>query len=274
MRLPYENYIKVLIAARKPTDTVIGDLRSLELKADPNSIDILRDQLYLEQPDYFDDYNEPVDIDWLEHHNIDRMFGYMYDQAVRRPVEPAEGALKILEDGQIYRIVTAMAFAGFDDTDIELIIQGKLDVAYTLEDFQEFLNYFFNIDRWTKKDKEMYLATVRQTDLKRAYKEALKGDKNKLLWRLKLSPKIEFDEMLREIGHDSFYKFKDLIETQPDLALKFAGVVEKITGRMEKIIEERRSDQATTEALSFIFEEDEKDDVKTYADLKKEEEGN
>lgn len=270
MRVPFENYIKVHIAARKSADAIIDELRAMDLRVDTPTVLKLKEQMYLEQPEYFDDYNEPVDVDWLEHHDIDKMFGFLFDKQIRRGVDGIEGALKLFDDPMTYRLVTAMAFAGFDDTDIELIIQGQVDVNYTFEDFKQFLHYFFDVEGWNKKDKEMYVATVKNTDLVRPYKEALAGDKNKLLWKLKLAPNLDFEEMLRQISYDSFYKFKETVAHDPDIALKFAGMVEKITGRMEKLVEDRKSDEKAIGDVSFLFEEETREEVKSYSELKKE----
>jgi len=272
MKIPFENYVKTCVAARKTPDLIQDELREMGLLMMESDINDMYQHLYLEQPEYFDDFSEPVDIDWLEHHNIDKMFGYLFDHQIRRNLNGIEGAFKIYEDAQIHRIVTSMAMSGFGVEDIELLIQGKLDVNYEYEDFKEFINYFFNLEGWTKKDKERYIGTIKNSDLKRAYKEAILGDKNKLLWKLKLSPKLEFEEMLREISYDSFYKFKELLAVDPEMALKFAGTVEKVTGRLEKIVEERKSDEGAKHALDFIFEEESRESVKSYAELKREEE--
>lgn len=271
MRTPFENYVKTLIAGRKSLDSILMDLRSMELKMNEKDLFILKDQLYLEQPEYFENFNEPVDIDWLEHHNIDKMFGFLFDKQIRRDINGIEGALKIFEDPQIYKIVTALSLAGFDVNTIEVIIQGRIDISYEFEDFKEFINYFFNVEGWSKKDKEFYTSTVINPELKKIYVEALKGDNNKLLWKLKLNPNLEFEEMLRQISYDSFYKFKNTLEINPDIALKFASMVEKIAGRLEKLTEERKSDLGSQGNFNLLFEEDEKTEIKTFSQLKKEE---
>lgn len=272
MRLPYENYIKTLLASRKNPSAVKDELDAMGMKSEERSLIAMQEQLYLEKSEYFEDYNEPVDIDWLEYHNIDKMFGYLYEKPIRRSVEGIEGALQILEDEQIYRLITSMLLAGVDIEDIELLIQGKIDINYTLEDIKEFANYFFNLEGWNKKDKERYVSLIKDTTLKRAYNDALSGDRNKLLWKLKLSPSLDYDEMLREITYDCYYKFKELLQHDYDTALKFAGTVEKLSGRLEKISEERKSDASAQADLAFIFEEDPKDKIKTFAELKEEEE--
>ena len=182
MRLPYENYVKTLIATRRSNDDIVLNIRDMNLKITDQIVLDLKEQMYLEQSDYFEDVREPVDLDWLENHNIDKMFGYLFDHQIRRPIAGAEGALRIFEDAQMYRMVTAMALANVEADEIELVIQSKLDISYDHDDIVEFLNYFFDVKGWSKKDKELYLTSVTDSDLKRAYKDAVSGDKNKLYW--------------------------------------------------------------------------------------------
>jgi hypothetical protein len=233
----------------------------------------MRQQLVLEQPEYFSNFDIPVDVDWLESHNIDKMFACLFEVQIRRPITGAEGALRIFEDSQMNKLVSCMSLANIEETDIELLIQSKIDINYTLEDIREFINYFFNVDGWTKKDKELFISTVKKTDIKRAYLDAISGDKNKLLWKLKLSPSLDFDELLREMTYDCFYKFKELVQVDPDTALKFAATVDKLSGRLEKIIDDRKADTGAKDGFSILFEEDDREGIKSLADLKGEGEG-
>lgn len=272
MRLPFENYIKTLLATRRSTDDVMVNIRDMRLKITEKAVLDLKEQMYLEQTDYFEDVREPVDIDWLEDHNIDKMFGYLFDQQIRRPIKGAEGALKLFDDAQMYRMITSMALANVPADEIELIIQSKIDINYDYDDIVEFLNYFFNIEGWSKKDKELHVSTITNTDLKRAYKDAIVGDKNKLFWKLKLTPSKDFDEMLREMSYDCFYKFKEHLNGDADTALKFATTADKLMNRLEKSQEAERATQEAHTGLMFLFDEKDRNEIKTFDELKEEEE--
>jgi hypothetical protein len=268
LRLPHENYIKTLIASRKGVHAIVKEVTdTTNVFCSEDIVLELREQMYLERSSYFDNLNEEVDIDWLESHNIDRMFGYLYDHQIRRDIIGAEGALRLLDDQRMFLVTTSLALCGVDDMDIELFVNGKFDLDYTGPDIKEFLNMFFDIKSWAKKEKVRYVDTVRNPELKRAYKDALTGDKNRMLWKLKLSPALDFDECLREIFSDMFYKFKETINADGDQALKYAKMAESLSGRLSKNNETKAQTKEIQDSILFEFDEDGQEEIKTFEGL-------
>lgn len=106
------------------------------------------------------------------------------------------------------------------DDDIEIIINARYNIEYTSEEIKCFLKYFFDVGKWSLKDRQNYVKTIKDPQLLVSYNLALKGDKEHLLWRLGVSPKKEFKDMLGDMITDSYYNFKEQSKVKPDVAQK------------------------------------------------------
>ena len=91
---------------------------------------------------------------------------------------------------------------------------------------------------------------------KRAFKLALKGDRNYMLWKLGAAPDKSFDQMLRDMLADSYYLFKEKAKTEPDTAIKFGALSVKLADRLERVIQ---NDQKADDLFSEIKFDIEKD---------------
>ena len=154
------------------------------------------------------------------------------------PVPPlgVEGALRILDDQHMRRLITAMSLCDIQDTDIDLIVNARYNYNYQAEDAQMFVRYFADFKDYKFKDRELYVDHITDKDSKRVFKLALTGDKNMLLWNLGLAPDKSFDSMLRDIATDSFYFFKERMKNHlEDDAQKWAMLFLKTQERIDKL---------------------------------------
>lgn len=233
MKIPYIKYVEALICCRFPRDIIVEKLEEQEFFIAFNGVDQVHNTLAQINPDYILK-NQP-DPDWLMELGVDKMVSYLRKLEMPNGTDGIEGAFRILEDPLMYRLITSLAIAKITNEDIELIVNGKYNINYTAEDIKEFLHYFFNVKSWSLSDKLEYIEAVVQPDLKRFYKLALKEDKDHLVWKLGAAPTKSFDTMLKEIVTDSFYNFKEMSRTNPDLAQKWGTLALRTVEKLEKL---------------------------------------
>lgn len=169
------------------------------------------------------------------------MYSYLTNFELPSGTEGIEKAIQLADDPLMYRLITSLALARIDDEDIELIVNGKYNMSYAFEDIKEFLHYFFDVSDWPLRQRQDYVKAVKNPELKPYYKDALKGDKDYLMWKLGARPDIEFDEMLADMTRDAYYNFKEKSKAQPSeaqswgtLAVRLADKLDKLQGRMGK----------------------------------------
>ena len=147
-----------------------------------------------------------------------------------------EGAKKMLSDPLLCRSLMALAIAGFNEDDIELHTNGKYDIEYTGKDYIMFFRYFFNINEWTLRERKSYvMAFKRGSQTTKVFKQALQGDKPKLLWQLGFSPGLTMDEMLRDMINDSYYHFKSQIQDSPEDSQRWATTFKNLAQQLDKL---------------------------------------
>lgn len=237
MRIPYIKFVETLIIGRLKPEQVVNECNSLGLEFPLSAAVAVDDTLRKTYEEYFlsKDLPDPV---WLHELNVEKMYGHRFQVQVPAGITGITGAYKLLNDPLMHRLITSMALANANDEDIELIINGKYNIEYATEDIVEFLHYFFNVKGWSLVEKQRYVDTVNNPDLKRAYKLALSGDKDYLLWKLGAAPEKPFDEMLKDMMVDSYYNFKERAKADPELAQKWGALAVKITDRLEKLEKE------------------------------------
>tara|TARA_B100000131_G_C18024127_1_gene575745 strand:- start:514 stop:1146 length:633 start_codon:yes stop_codon:yes gene_type:complete len=162
-----------------------------------------------------------------------------------------KGALEVLDDPLMYRLITAMALAGITKEDIELIVNGKYNIHYGAEDIEMFLKYFFKVDDWSLSQKKEYVEEIEDSSLARFYKLSLKGDKDYLLWKLGAAPDKSFNGMLRDMMVDSYYNFKERSKVDPDTAQRWGALAVKLTDRLERLEKETGEKKDLFEAIQF-----------------------
>lgn len=154
------------------------------------------------------------------------------------PMQPIgiEGAFRIIEDPHMRKLITTLSLGNIQDEDIELIINARYNYNYASEDVRMFVHYFADFSQFKYADKQEFIANVQDRHLKKQYSYAMQGDKNMLLWKMGLAPDKSFDAMLRDIGVDCYYNYKEQLNlNDPTEAQKWAGLLLKVEERIGKI---------------------------------------
>ena len=82
------------------------------------------------------------------------MYGYIFEiYTDKTNVQDIEGAIKILNDPLMKRLVTSLAIASITTEDIELIVNGKYNIDYSHENIKFFLKYKFK--PWKIKSRQI-----------------------------------------------------------------------------------------------------------------------
>lgn len=260
MKVPHIKYIEALICSKFQRDTIIEKLEEQEFFIPFNGIDQVHEVLAKLNPDYI--INNQPDPDWLIELGVDKMVTYLRKLEMPNGADGIEGAFRILEDPLMYRLITSLALAKITDEDIELIVNGKFNINYSSGDIQEFLHYFFNVKSWTLTDKLEYIELVQNPDLKRFYKMALKEDKDHLVWKLGAAPNKTFDTILKEIMTDSFYNFKEMSKTNPEMAQKWGTLALRTVEKLEKLEQTTNEKRDLFNEISFKLNQSSKEDNK------------
>lgn len=263
-KIPHFKYLQVLIAHRLSHGEVQKELeKALLPPIGVKEYKALWDDMYKTAAEYYDDpeSNALPDEQWLRDLDIIELYAYKYDFPLFTSQERnyintiMPGTIEILNDPLMRRAIQALSIAGnVPVEDIELIINGKYDITYISDNFSMFLKYFFDIHNWTLAQKRDYVKNlhVSQNIFKAIYMIALKHDKSFLLWKLGLAPDKSFDQMLRDIGNDCYYNFKEKQATDPDTALKWGTLMNKVIERLDKV--EKDTEDKTTLFQSITFQ--------------------
>ena len=269
MKIPYTNYIKVLIAAKFDFEAIADDLEKHSLALPPKKwMDALHKEVVDTNPDWFSGKQKEIDTEWLEQLGVDHMYGYKFNTGVNSSLEGVKGGITLLNDRLMYRLLSSLALGNVGAEDIELILNGKYDVEYASTDVDMFLRYFFTVDEWTYQEKKDYIGLVTDHDLRSFYELALQGDKSYLMWKLGVAPDKSFDNMLREMFSDSYYNFKEYLARNPDMANKFGALAIRISERLDKIEKESNDKSDMFNDISFALKGVSLDDKRPSNEIK------
>jgi len=249
MKIPYIKYIEALVCSKLTKDQIEEKLADQEFFIPFDGVDQVHATLAKINPDYITK-NQP-DPNWLMELGVDKMVSYLRKLDMPNGTIGIEGAFRLLEDPLMYRLITSLALAKITDEDIELIVNGKYNISYTSEDITEFLHYFFNVKSWSLTDKVEFVDVTENSNLKRFYKLALEGDKDRLVWKLGAAPNKSFDSMLREIMTDSFYNFKESSKTNTDVAQKWGNLALKTVEKLEKFDKDTKEKKDVFSEITF-----------------------
>lgn len=249
MKIPYIKYVEALVCSKLGRDQIYDNLNDQEFFITFKGVDQVHDVLAQQNPDYILK-NQP-DPNWLMEMKVDKMVAYKRKLEMPNGITGIEGAFRILEDPLMYRLITSLALAKITDEDIELIVNGKFNINYTSEDITEFLHYFFNVKSWSLTDKVQFVEFAENSDLRKFYKIALKGDKDYLVWKLGAAPNKTFDSMLRDIMTDSYYNFKENSKINSDVAQKWGTLALKTIEKLERLDKDTKDKRNVFEDITF-----------------------
>jgi hypothetical protein len=249
MEFPYIKYVETLALGRLSPSQIVSKLSEYGLAFPEELVYKVATKLKTLYPEHFEDTSS-VNTELLVEMKVDRMFGYEFSVEVPYGIEGIEGAINIINDPLMYRLVTSLALAKINDEDIELIVNGKFNMSYSHEDIEQFLHYFFDVAGWNIKQKTSFVTEVADKALKRAYKLALDGDKDYLVWKLGAAPDKPVDEMLRDMVSDTYYNFKERSLSNPEDAQRWGALLVKLVDRAEKL----EKDTGTKQDIFASFE--------------------
>ena len=179
------------------------------------------------------------------------MIGHLFDIHVPYGIEGIAGAFNIINDPRMCRLITSLVLAGANDEEIELAVNGKFDIDYSLTDITEYMHYFFNLEKWNFQEKQKYVDSVTDTFVKKYYKMALKGDKEYLIWKLGAAPNKSQSDMLQDLVSDAYYNFKEWTDADPDTALKWGALTVKLMDRFDKVGKDQGNKESVLDTISF-----------------------
>lgn len=237
--VPHLKFIETLVCGKLPPLLISKQLKEANLPIpEPNIIAKIAENVKSTNLDYFANFSSPPETTWLKDLGVEKMYGHIFNVRFPAGTVGIKGAFNIINDPPMYRLITSLALAKINDSDIDLIVNGKFNTDYSFEDVTEFLYYFFNVKDWSIIEKKDFAVQVTNEDLRKYYKMALTGDKDFLLWKLGASPDLSFDNMLKDMAVDSYYMFKDKARFDSDAAQKWGALAVKITEKLEKVEKE------------------------------------
>ena len=262
--LPHYNFCKAVVAGKGGGHQyAVDSLKTHNLHFTEDHYRTIYNELSTENPEYFDPKADPqktiqdLEADHMDQWNITKMCGYLYDINVSTGVVGIEGAFKILDDPLMFRLISSLAIIGITEEDIELMVNGKFNAQYSTEDIKDILYYCFNMKSWTRMQRVEYVKNYGRPECMSAYKIAIKGDKDYLIWKLGAAPDKTYDAMLKEMMVDSFYNFKEKVKSDPDLAQRWGNLTVKLTDKLDKIHKENVDSRDMFQMIEFITDQDE-----------------
>lgn len=248
IRVPEKLYIQTLIAGGMSVVQVIEELQRLNIEVPTNEMASILEEVREVVADLksFDD----VTIEALQ---LSPMYYYRFQKPAPSGVSivGCEGAIEILSDPRLTKIIRALSLTGINPIDIELLVNGRYQISHESPDFQLFIKYFANFEEWNYADREFFVEQVKDPEYKVTLKKAaLKGDRHYLVWRLGLGtdPHMSMEQIFNDMMSDSYFTFKENVKNRPDEAHKFAQLAIKLADRLDQ------SDSRKKETHSLIDE--------------------
>jgi hypothetical protein len=250
MKWPHKKFIQAILCERYGPDQVLEELDKWNLPFPTQDLQDIYIEIKPQQAAYFNHRRKEIDRDFLDKEGLHQMWAYYFKKPTELDTHPIGGAFALLENIQLRILLYAMALAGTSAEDMELIVNGKFDINASSDDVDAFLYYFFNLSDFNYSEKVMLQDSfAKDVNTKRAFKLALKGDRDYMLWKLGAAPDKSFDNMLRDMLADSYYLFKEKAKSDPDTATKFGSLAVKLADRLERVIQ---NDQKANDLFSEI----------------------
>lgn len=253
-KIPYENYIKALIAGRMTNKEISKDLTKHNMSLPSHKyVTELRGQMRKTQQDYFDKKVDEPEQNWLENQQVKRMVGHKFNVSISDSIEHMDGVFRLLLDPKLYKSITTLVMGSMPNEDIELVLNGKYDLELTSDHVDDFIHYFFNLNNWSHHDKVHFVNRIKSKDLKRYYKMALTEDIDFVLWELDLDPQKEYDQMLKSMAGDCFFNFKKSANRNPNDSIKWGKLFIKVSDKLEEYDEQMQKESDKEQATKDLF---------------------
>lgn len=253
--LPFIKYIQSLIICKMPNDQILQKVQDLNVQfakdfKEEYIVEVYK-SLYKSNPGFWKNDTKAPDLTWLRELEIEKFVCYQLNLELENGTHGIQGALEIINDPDMYKVITALALAKINDEDIELIVNGKYNIHYDMDDIKEFLRYFFDVANWSVSEKKSYVNMIIDNKLKKTYQIALDGDKDYLIWKLGIAPDKSFDQMLRDMMADAYYSFKETSKVSTDTAQKWGNLALRITDRVDRLDKESSDKKSLFDQIMF-----------------------
>jgi|GEM_PF-3593126 len=265
MQIPFIKYIEALVACKYPVDIIYNKILQLGIPLSAEFTIEAVAEVYSKvasfAPEYFANVGGIPEPEWLRELGIIKFVANELKLQIPENTLGIEGSKEILKDKSMYEIMTSLALAKVTDEDIELFVNGKYNIHYSIEDIKEFLHYYFNVEGWTLSHKKDYVSIINDVRLKKFYNYALDGDKDYLVWKLGIAPEKSFDAILRDMGTDSFYNFKEKMKASPDEAIKWGQLFIRLADRLDRIEKDTEDKKDLFTQVTFVLSGKKEEDL-------------
>jgi hypothetical protein len=250
IRVPEKLFIQTLIVGGFTPAMVVEELQRLNLDVPTNEMSSIIDEIRNVVSDLksFDDIT-------LEALGLSPMYYYRFQKPAPSDISiyGCEGALKMLEDPQLRKLVTALTLAGINPIDVELLVNARYHATFESQEFQLYIKYFANFEEWGYADKAFFVDNrIKDAEFKVILrKAALKPDRAYLIWKLGLGtdPNMSMEQIFTDMLADSYFTFKENIKIRPDDAQKFAQLAIRLSDRIDSSNDKKKEVTSFAEDL-------------------------
>ena len=247
IKWPHKKFIQTLICGRLSADSILDHLQKWALPFPTDDLQDMYEEIREKHPAYFARTSHVIKAKILRTLKIEPIYAHYFKKGTTHDISHIPGIFKLLDNRQIRTFIFATVLAGISSDDIELILNGKFDINASSLEIDGFIDYFFNLQDFVHRDKVVLEEQfAKDIDTKRAFRLALKNDRNYMLWKLGAAPQKSFNGMLRDMMHDSYYLFKEKSKNNPEVATKFGSLAVKLADRLD------RADQRENDADEFF----------------------
>lgn len=244
-----------------PADEILGQIKEYNLYPYPTN---LAEEMSLTYKSYKEDYGDdtlsyPKDVKAM----------MMFIQELPGYGITVKEVMDLVNDQTIRKWIHVMALGNIDPGLIYVLVSSKTDKLYDEGSFYEYINYFFNLEDFTIKEK--YELAQKETNLeqRRLFDLALKYEKDELLWELGFTPDLSVEFIVKGVAAESYMKFKHA--SDEDKSARLGALVLKAVEKLKELDAESKKNMEDTGGLNFEVLQ-QSPSYKLLKDVKEEEE--
>ena len=259
-KYPHLKFIQALICGGTAPDDILVELNKYNLPFPADNYNAIQKDLKKMDPEFFKKTSKKnfIDRDVADILDIVPMLAYKFNYPAGMDISYFDKTFEMLENNNIRIFLYVMFMADLKIDEIELSVNEKFDINASTKAIQSYRHYFFNLNKFTYKEKQELEKEFRyDINSRRLFKVALRGDKDYTLWKLGAAPQKSLNAMLDEMMTDSFYMFKEKVKQDPDTATKLGGLALKLADKIDRINDDKDKSDNLFEALNFDDEDEE-----------------
>jgi hypothetical protein len=238
MKWPHDKYVITLLCGKMSFEDIASEMLRWALPYDQDRVHELHKELEEKDPEYFKNgLTTEIKYDVLKEYKIEDMYGYFFERGVEVATDHLENTFHLLENRHLRTLLFSTILAGMSSDEIELILNEKYDNINTSSaSVDAFIHYFFNLEGFSFKEKEsLEKSFAKDVKIRRAFRDALKNDRDYMLWKLGAAPQKSFDAMIKDLFVDTVYLFKEFSKDKKiDEVSKLGTLAVRLSDRLEK----------------------------------------